>query len=290
MKSIFTFICFILTFSFGISQEHSETKKDYSIKDVKDFAVYPGCEKFSDNAQLLNCFSEKINQLLPKKLKRIQRKLLKNDVIYARANVLFIVSKEGEIVFPKITEGFNEEFNVAVIDAFKSLSKEIPKIEPAKLEDGTAVNLIFQMPVIFSLDENPVEISTESFVLFTLVDENLIYEIRLNENQSLHAFEFKNETYTFLGKFSNLNELSQSEPYRALILEEIETRKNYVAEGEIEGQLYRIYIHNLFKPSKENPIYIEVQKITSTGAETIETFRKETEFMKSPYALLVYRT
>lgn len=289
MKLIINFIVCISSLGLGFSQKLPKTYKNYDTREVQQLAIYPGCEMFISNNDLNNCLSNQLNDLLQKKLKKSFRKLIRKGEFYARATIQFVITKEGKIILPEIIYGFNKEFNADVLKAFQKIQKKIPTIQAATLNDGTSVNLVMQLSVTFSLAEEEKIPQPETMVLFTLIDKETQYEIRLHKSKSLKAYESKNGEYTFLGNFNNISELNQSEPYHSLIKSEIGAKKNFVAEGKIEGQTFRIYIHNLFQPNKENPIYIEVQKVSNLGAKTIETFQHEKDFMNSPYSLLVYR-
>lgn len=129
----------------------------------------------------------------------------------------------------------------------------------------------------------------DEVVLFTLVQDDLRYEIRLFQDRNIKTYEIKNGEVTYLGKFLNLVEVERSEPYKSLMADARRSTKTFVTDGYLGNEFYEIYIHNLFNAQRENPIFVEVLKVNENKTELVSKYEKETDFNKSPFAPLIYR-
>lgn len=276
----------ILTFFIFASNQLFAQKTNFTIREVEQFAVFPGCEEKTSKEDLQKCFSQKISQLLADEL---------SDIRYSvegefKSRVQFVVSKEGKIVEIKPMAGGNEIFNVKVVEAMQRISNRV-KIQPAKLDDGTVVNTIFQLPILYTVNESPTEVQypSKEIVIFTLRDSQASYEVRLFDNNYLRVFEKIGNDYVYLGKFVNISELYKSEPYKTLIEKDQKTGKSFITDGAIDNKHYEIYMHHLFSRDQKNPIFIEVFEKVGNKLQSIATFPQEIEFQKSIFAPLLYR-
>ncbi|WP_084015753.1 hypothetical protein [Moheibacter sediminis] len=129
----------------------------------------------------------------------------------------------------------------------------------------------------------------DEIVLFTLVEGDLRYEIRLFQNKNIKTYEIKNGEITYLGKFMNLMEVERSEPYKTLLTNERNATKTFVTDGYLGNDFYEIYIHNLFNTKKEKPIFVEVLKVEDKKSEVVSKYEKESDFNESPFAPLLRR-
>lgn len=129
----------------------------------------------------------------------------------------------------------------------------------------------------------------EEIVLFTLVEDELRYEIRLFQNKNIKTYEIKNNVETYLGKFLNLAEVERSEPYKSLMSAARRSTKTFVTDGYLGNDFYEIYIHNLFNIQSGDPIFVEVLKVRENTIEIVSKYEKETDFNESPFAPLIYR-
>ena len=238
------------------------------------------------------CISRELTLLLSKKMANFSDFMLENKITKAEAVLQFIVSKEGILMDINATEDSNPLLAEAAIQSLNLISEEIPPIRPAKLKSGESVNLFYQFPIKFTAHPNPnqepnVVYPVDEIVMFTLVDKNLNYEIRLFKERNLRVFEYHNNTEVFLGKFLSMREFENSEPYKSLIEQERFSPKTLVTQGYIDDQKYEIYIYNLF--NKNKPSFVEVVKVEGEKKSIAATFEKEIDFSKSPYAHLIYR-
>jgi len=129
----------------------------------------------------------------------------------------------------------------------------------------------------------------DEVVLFTLIENDLRYEIRLFQDRNIKAYEIKNGETTYLGKFLNLGEVERSEPYKSLMADARQSTKTLVTDGYLGNEFYEIYIHNLFDPEASRPIFVEVLKVDQHKSEQVSRYEKETDFNESPFAPLIYR-
>lgn len=138
----------------------------------------------------------------------------------------------------------------------------------------------------FAQEKEP---STDEIVLFTLLDNDLRYEIRLFDQKHIKTYEVKNGETTYLGKFLNLGEVERSEPYKSLMADARQSTKIFVTDGYLGNDFYEIYIHNLFNPKGNEPIFVEVLKVNDSQTEIVSKYDKEADFNQSRFATLLHR-
>jgi len=291
MKQTFTILLILL---FGNSL-FSQEQQLYTSKKVKEMAVFPGCENINpkDKNEIINCNNQQLSQLLSAELKGFTEVMKQNKIAEAVANIQFVISKEGILIDAHELEGSNLVLADAAVFALNKISEELPPIRPAKLKNGTPVNLICEFPIRFKVRLNEEKTVSaypvDEIVLFTLLEKDFRYEIRLFQNKDIKTYEIKNGVETFLGKFLTLNEVENSEPYKSLIEKEKTADRTLVADGNLDDGFYEIYIHNLFRREEKKPIYVEVVKVENQKKITVSEFEKEEDFNKSRFAPLIYR-
>ncbi len=277
---------------------YSQQQPLYSIQQVKDMAIFPGCGKISQSLkkELTNCLSQQLSERLIKELDGIEETLRKSNIYDASAQIQFIISKEGILLGSETLPGSNPVLADAALLAMDRISLELPPIRPAMLKNGTPVNLVLQLPVVFKLEKKPESVTSKSYpvdeiVLFTLLtnENNLRYEVRLFQNKDVKVYEIKNDQTEFLGKFLKLNEVENSEPYKSLINQCKSDNKILMADGFLEKEFFEIYIYNLFDSTHKNPIFVEVMKVDNQKRKLISKFEKESDFNESRFAPLIYR-
>lgn len=295
MKRKFPISFFFLLSSLVFAQE----QRIFTTKEVKELPAFPGCEKIkpTDKKQMTNCMSTQLSQMLFQKLNGFPDVMKRNGVEIAKAQLQFILTKEGVILDINELEGSNLLLADAAVASLNLISQELPPIPPAKLRNGDAVNILFQLPIMYKVElgnsrEIPhTEYPVDEIVLFTLLPESkdYSYEVRLFKNKDVKIYERSKNKDLFLGKFLTLNELERSEPYQSLINNQRAKEKILVTSGTIEGEYYEIYIHNLFDQQKRKPIFVEVVNVKDDKRNIVGTFEKEAEFNASKFAPLIFR-
>ena len=114
---------------------------------VSKMAVYPGCEKFEDKTELLNCFSEKLRLDI---LDNLDREFPRTDKNEVKVQLRFNVNTKGEIV--DIEPVGDKEFQLQAKKALEKVNAKLQKngksIRPAKMADNTDAILKFQSNVV----------------------------------------------------------------------------------------------------------------------------------------------
>lgn len=131
--------------------------------------------------------------------------------------------------------------------------------------------------------------SNNEIVLFTLLENEMRYEIRLFQGKHIKTYEINNGVETYLGKYLSLGEVESSEPYKSLIGQARQSSKTFVTDGYLGNEFYEIYIHNLFNTKNEKPIFVEVLKVADKKSEVVSKYEKESDFNESPFAPLLFR-
>ena len=293
MKPLISFLSILFFGNFIFSQSHQL----YTENKVKEMPVFPGCETVDpqDKKDMTKCIAANLSDRLLQNMKGVDEFLIHSGIYDARADVQFIISKEGILFGMKEMEGGDPILGEAAVMAMEKIAMELPPIRPAKLKDGTPVNLLFQIPIYYQLDkkEEPMIGSiypVDEIVLFTLLaNADLRYEVRLFKNKDIKIYEMKNNQFNFLGKFLTLNEVEDSEPYKSLIDQSRNSDKILVTDGFLDNDFFEIYIHNLFDPNHQDPVFVEVVQVDKNKRNPVYTFEKEAEFNESRFAPLIYR-
>lgn len=268
----------------------------YTENKVKEMPLFPGCESINpaNKKEMSRCISEKISARLLQNMKGVDESLIKSEIYDARADIQFVISKEGILIGMKELKGSNPILAESALLAMERISVELPPIKPAKLKDGTSVNLLFQIPVVYQLEKKDESLVNSTYpvdeiMLFTLQDDGLRYEVRLFKNKDIQIYEIKNNQSTFLGKFLTLNEVENSEPYKSLIDQSKNSNKILVADGFLDEEFYEIYVHNLFNRKQSAPVFVEVIQVQNKKKNSVIKYEKEADFNESRYAPLIYR-
>lgn len=295
MKNYFQILAFLLCsvhFAFGQEQQV------YTMSKVHALPIMSGCEKKdpTDRKSMVTCISSNLNADLYKSMKGFDEIMKQSGIEKAEAIIQFLVSKEGVIIDISALQGSNPILADAAVLAFEKLAMDYPPIQPAKLKDGTPVNVIFQLPFEYVVPKTKEVIKNDNpnakeIVIFSLLPESNAYryEVRLFKNKEIKVYEVNSTSEVFLGKYITLNELEQSEPYKTLLESARKQAKTLISEGIVDGEFYQVYVHNLFQNSKNKSVYVEVLKEVEGKFISVEKFEKESDFESSKYAPLIYR-
>lgn len=261
------------------------SKEELTIREVSHMAIFPGCEKVdvNDKNALQSCLAKELNNLLGKKLENFGYKMEKDGLVSAVAKLQFVVDKSGKVVQVKAMEGGNKELGEVSENALIEIGKKTKKIQPATLEDGTPVNLVFQLPVKYVIQDSKInQFTWNEIVLYTIHDSSQKFEIRENSKEStFKVYDVLNDKNVFLGNFSSLNEVLSLEPYKSVFL--LNRDEKLIAERLIDKTLYRLYY------SKKHENYLEAYKVVNGKEELMESFPKENLEYSSLYLKLMLR-
>lgn len=293
MKNLLSIIYLVFGLIFLKAQETKLDKFSLDIKDTSNFTarqvskmvVFPGCERIDINNKkdLQSCLSQEINVLLEKKLGSFFDKMDNTGLTSAVAIVQFVVDKNGEIVQVKAMSGGNQELGIEVVKAMNSIAETTKKIKPATLEDGTPVNLVFQLPVRIALQDSKLgEFEWTENVIATFLSENRKFEVRQNPQEAVFKiYEINKDSEIFLGNFKSLHEILVLEPYQSLY--QSSKDKFLVAEKQVNGVWYRLY-HSTSKPD-----FIDAYQVNGNEEELLESFPKASLEYSSLYLKLILR-
>lgn len=291
MKKIFLITLFLIPSIFAFSQTQGLDKKPldgsteapFTAKLVKYMAIFPGCETIDENDKfnLQKCVSTKLSDLLSNELKAFYTQMERDGYSNAVAKVEFVIDKHGKIVNAKALKGGNNDLGIAAEKAFERISSKLKKIRPAILEDGTPVNLVFQLPISLRLNISFLnEFEWKEMTLATLKDGEKIYEIRQDKSKDFKVYEMVKEKEFFLGKFISSEEIFNSEPYKTIIRQN--NNPILMAEKFVKNEYYRMYY------SVEKPGSIDVFKVSGGNEIFIETiFQKDLEGYRNYLAVVL---
>lgn len=294
MKFNFVFI-FFLSFLSAVSAQEQQV---YSMSKVHSLPIFAACEKHdpTDRKLMNNCISSDLSMKLFKSLKGFDEVMKQSGFEKAEATLQFLVSKEGVLIDIRPLEGGNPILGDAAAIALEKIAMELPPIQPAKLKNGTPVNVVFQLPIEYRVKKEEVNKSSNDYpvdeiVLYTLTPEGKTYryEVRLYKNKSITVYEKQGSEFYFLGKYLTLNELERSEPYKSLMEKERKQGKTLVTDGFIGEDFYEVYIYNLFNADGKHKVFVEVFKKVKGKNQSVAKFEKEESFNQSKYAPLIYR-
>jgi len=129
---------------------------NFTARQVSEMAVYPGCEKFKgDKNKLQQCLSQKLNDELIDQLSDFADIMNDRGETQAVAKLQFVIDKSGKIIKVEPMKGGSVELGKESEKALERIASRLASrgkiIEPAKLEDGSPVNLVFQLPVKYQI-------------------------------------------------------------------------------------------------------------------------------------------
>lgn len=251
MKKILFALILILSFALTFAQSEKLDKFPADIKEANNFtarqvaemAIFPGCEHLNnkDRVALQKCFQQNITNLLIDKLADFSDKMDELKISIATTKLQFVVSNKGKLIQIESIGG-TPELAIASENAMNQIANEIPPIRPALLEDGSPVNLVFQLPVKFAMAQDSVEepqFEWNELVMSTLKEEGTKYEIRMTKEQNFKVYEISNSGEIFLGNFTFIYEIGQTEPYKSIIGKN--QGRNLITDGMMNGNQYKIY-------------------------------------------------
>lgn len=261
----------------------------FTARQVEKIAVFPGCEKFTSNEDLLNCFRENLNKQLEKNLNREIDYFLSLRMENLITKIQFVISKDGEFKYIESLGG-NQELSVKAVDVFNKSVKRII-VAPAYIENKKPVNLVFQLPVKYSFfdiwkKENEIfeNLGAKEIVYVTLNDSNEKYEIRLKKDLTFSVYNLKNNQEEFLGNVPNWLEFQNMKPFAKYVNTLLEEQQwELMTEGNLDGETYRIYRWSY------DLEYVRVYQLVNGEEELVLKSNRFSKFKKSPYLKLLYR-
>ncbi|MGB6083942.1 hypothetical protein [Moheibacter sp.] len=292
MKKILFALIIILPFAFAFAQTEKLDKfpvdvqdsSGVSLREVGFMAVFPGCEKLneSDKVALQKCLQQNLTSLLSGKLQKYADKMFKQGLTSVQSKLQFVISRNGELIEIVALKGGNREFGAASEKAMMEVAAKINKIKPATLNDGTPVNLVFQLPIKYLIKESKIDqFIWNEIVMATFNDNSQKFEIRQDKQNNIKAYEIKDGKDLFLRKFNSLSEAISTEPYKTLYLQS--GGKLLAAEKKIRNKIYKIYYSNTHND------FLESYKVENREEEFMESFPQESLVFSTLYLEIVLR-
>lgn len=276
----------------------AQERQLYTEKTVKEMPVFPGCEEIrpTRKGEITRCLSYELSRLLQRELQSYEVQFANSGMSEAEAEVLFIITREGQIGEIREKAGSNALLASAAAHSLERIALDLPPITPAKLKSGMPVDIVLALPITFKITAEKTETVHTDFpvdevVLFTLLDENpqLRYEVRLYKDRDLKVYELDGDQTTFLGKFLSLNEIRRSEPYKTSLERGKREGRILVTDGMLDGEYYEVFIYNVFEKSESEPVYVEILSLVNNKMKKIAEFSREEDFNHSRFAPLIYR-
>lgn len=234
---------------------------DYTARQVYGMAVYPGCEEFQveQKAELSQCLSKNLTLKLTDLMNDFWMVLEDFNTEKAVCRIQFVIDKDGKMVDirPMETNNYlNQLLGLVSASSMRKIAEQIPPIQPATLDDGSPVSMIFVLPVNYQIEEikNPNPLSDYDFtemVNYTLKSDLETFEIRIDgKTGKFKAYEISGDKAVFLGQFNSFGDVLQLEPYRSLYFSSGD--KHLVTEKNTDGTVYRIYM----KDSEPDRVFV----------------------------------
>lgn len=234
---------------------------DYTARQVYGMAVYPGCEEFQveQKAELSQCLSKNLTLKLTDLMNDFWMVLEDFNTEKAVCRIQFVIDKDGKMVDirPMETNNYlNQLLGLVSASSMRKIAEQIPPIQPATLDDGSPVSMIFVLPVNYQIEEikNPNPLSDYDFtemVNYTLKSDLETFEIRIDgKTGKFKAYEISGDKAVFLGQFNSIGDVILLEPYRSLYFSSGD--KHLVTEKNTDGTVYRIYM----KDSEPDRVFV----------------------------------
>lgn len=239
----------------------SAQNSDYTARQVYGMAVYPGCEEFQveQKAELSQCLSKNLTLKLTDLMNDFWMVLEDFNTEKAVCRIQFVIDKDGKMVDirPMETNNYlNQLLGLVSASSMRKIAEQIPPIQPATLDDGSPVSMIFVLPVNYQIEEikNPNPLSDYDFtemVNYTLKSDLETFEIRIDgKTGKFKAYEISGDKAVFLGQFNSIGDVILLEPYRSLYFSSGD--KHLVTEKNTDGTVYRIYM----KDSEPDRVFV----------------------------------
>lgn len=245
---------FILLFSitpFLLAQKSQEATGNLTVREVQKLPIFPGCESIdaNDKAGLIKCMQSNLNELLADNMSDFHDKMEELEMSHAALKIQFVIDKEGKITQIEAKGEQSKELNYLAELSMQRIASSIPACRPGELEDGSKVNMVFQLPVRYQIelskssDVKPDPLAGLEFseiVVSTLVGEKEIYEVRmLKDSNKFKVYEVSSDSAIFLGTFKSPVELKEIEPYKSLI--PAWGTRQLLAQAKLADELLRFY-------------------------------------------------
>lgn len=285
-KILFIFLLSQFVMIFGQTQNTETGEPEVFHEDqIREMPVFPGCENkaATDKERQKTCISENLNEKLRSKLKNFGSRMEQLGWTVALAKIRFVISTRGEVVNLTAVEGGNPELSKVALEAMEKIVKEIGPIKPAKLEDGTQVNLLFELPIKYAIqNQQSVDYKWDEIVRATLKGENKKYEIRESASRSnvFRIYEIQGRKETFIKEYKSIDQLMTEKEYQRL---QIFNGKILMAERQVGKDTYRIY----FSPDSNDRL--EAYKLVNGEEVLFEKFHKDNLQYSKLYLTLILR-
>lgn len=237
--------------------------------------VFPGCEKYQTNEELIGCFNQTTKLLIESYFKSNQNLFEYFQTPDFNEKASFQINTSGEYVFHP-NESNSELFSFIVKDVFRVMNVYLKNnnqfIKPVELPDGSTAALNFNLPIVFK-SSNKISVLDKNPIRFTL-NSNQKFTVRQTKDFKFMVYNEKDELIETLNSLVEL----VSNP---LIIGENEN--NLVVDKEVNGKQIKIIIAHLFRNVRSN-FLVRVYENNVKIAE----YKKMGDFAKSKYAKYIY--
>lgn len=164
MKQNFTLLFLITFFVIGHCQEKENPSNHYPIsgpymaREITEMPVISGCDVNPKNKKEQTiCITKQLQTYLNNIFsgdKELNEYLNENDITNVKSKLQFVFGRQGEILYIKLLKINSENhpiFDELCLKAMNQIISKIEPFEPAKLEDGSKVNIVFELPVIYKI-------------------------------------------------------------------------------------------------------------------------------------------
>lgn len=138
----------------GSPETTVDEDKVYTVREISQMAVFPGCEKAGPGKKEIQaCMARELEKELNVQLSDFRRKADEYGLDAAKTRLYFIVDKSGKITHIRAVDGGDEMLGAEAQKALRRIADRMEKkrkyIQPAQLDDGTVVSLNFSLPLYF---------------------------------------------------------------------------------------------------------------------------------------------
>lgn len=146
MKKLLALLIFVSIAPFVQAQDETEPAPDVAFAVIEKVPVYPGCNG-DDNKRLKKCMSDKISKFVATEFNvNKASKGLKAGV--HRVYVNFVINAKG-----KVTKVKSRAPSPALEKEAIRVIKKLPDMQ-AGLQEGSAVNVLYSLPITFSIEKD----------------------------------------------------------------------------------------------------------------------------------------
>lgn len=163
----FVFIITLLFVQFSIAQEIGNIERaeipinpakprnpfNFTLRQVKSFPIISGCTDLKTKNEQHSCFLEVLREKVEDRKNDFQNVVKESHKESYKGKIEFLIKRNLNFEIIKFYTTNNSNIEIKLEDLYSEIFEEIKILEPGKIENEEAVDVIFQFPIIIEVDK-----------------------------------------------------------------------------------------------------------------------------------------